>query len=240
MAKGSPGQYYYFEAVQGEALAPLVVLAGEEGLTASDGYGGWEVTDRPFRTSLTWWKGNRPFTLSVPILFDNWDDGGSVEEDIALLERFAGRGINAISPPPALRLYSGSEYYQNDSGLVPLNYRSAPPNPGPPTWVIQDIDWGSALRNNAGNRVRQEATVSLLQVIGLDKITFGSKSAAKRTPPNQISGEAEMYTVRQGDTLKSIARKKLGNADRWNEIKKLNNLKSSTIKAGQTLVIPVR
>lgn len=50
--------------------------------------------------------------------------------------------------------------------------------------------------------------------------------------------EKSYYTVVSGDSLWSIAQKRLGNGNRWKEIYDLNGLKSSTIVPGQKLRIP--
>lgn len=46
------------------------------------------------------------------------------------------------------------------------------------------------------------------------------------------------YTIKKDDTLWNLAQKYLGSGKRYNEIKKLNNLKSDMIYVGQTLKIP--
>lgn len=48
----------------------------------------------------------------------------------------------------------------------------------------------------------------------------------------------KIYTVVKGDSLWSIAQKTLGSGTRYTEIVKLNDLKSTTIYAGQKLKIP--
>ncbi len=48
----------------------------------------------------------------------------------------------------------------------------------------------------------------------------------------------ETYTVVKGDSLWGIANKKLGNGERYPEIKALNGLTSNTIYAGQVLKLP--
>jgi len=48
----------------------------------------------------------------------------------------------------------------------------------------------------------------------------------------------EIYTVAKGDTLWSIAKKKLGKGGRCSEIKALNGLTGDRIKAGQKLTLP--
>lgn len=52
------------------------------------------------------------------------------------------------------------------------------------------------------------------------------------------SQKYEDYIIGKNDTLWSIAQKTLGNGARWPEIQKLNNIKGTTIYAGQTLKIP--
>ena len=52
---------------------------------------------------------------------------------------------------------------------------------------------------------------------------------------------AATYTVRPGDSLQAIARRELGDAERWREIARENNLKPPyTIKPGQILELPGR
>lgn len=47
-----------------------------------------------------------------------------------------------------------------------------------------------------------------------------------------------VYTVKKNDNLSRISQQLLGNANRYSEIKSLNNLKSDTIYIGQKLSIP--
>lgn len=46
------------------------------------------------------------------------------------------------------------------------------------------------------------------------------------------------YTIKKGDTLWDISKKYLGAGSRYKEIMQLNNMKSTGIRAGQTLKIP--
>lgn len=46
------------------------------------------------------------------------------------------------------------------------------------------------------------------------------------------------YTVKQGDSLWAIAKKFLGDGNKYREIQKANGLTSTTIKAGMVLKIP--
>lgn len=151
----------------------LEVPMGDGSPTVIDGYGGWEVVSRPFRTGLTVWKGFSPIVMTVPLLFENFDEGTSLEDDIELLELMAGRGRNGgpLRPPPVLRLHSGSVYTTRDSGLIPANYRTLTDDSI--VWVINDIEWdGSPIRNSVGNRIRQACTVTLMQFVGPEALDF--------------------------------------------------------------------
>lgn len=59
-------------------------------------------------------------------------------------------------------------------------------------------------------------------------------------PVNESAPEAKAsYRVRAGDTLSSIARRELGNADRWREIAKANPaVDPNRLKVGQALTLP--
>lgn len=46
------------------------------------------------------------------------------------------------------------------------------------------------------------------------------------------------YTVKIGDSLWTIAKKFLGDGNRYKEIQKVNGLKTTVIKSGQVLKIP--
>lgn len=64
---------------------------------------------------------------------------------------------------------------------------------------------------------------------------------APQAPP-QPAKVARTYTVVPGDSLSKIAKKHLGNANRWNEIYQLNRAvvgdNPDLIKPGQVLTIP--
>ena len=47
-----------------------------------------------------------------------------------------------------------------------------------------------------------------------------------------------MYTVKKGDSLWQIAKKLLGDGNKYREIKKANNLTSDAIQPGMVLKIP--
>ena len=54
----------------------------------------------------------------------------------------------------------------------------------------------------------------------------------------RISTKEREYTVREGDTLWSIASAQMGNGTRWVEIQKLNDMAGTAVRVGQILRLP--
>jgi LysM repeat protein len=69
-------------------------------------------------------------------------------------------------------------------------------------------------------------------------ITVGMKLKIPGRTTSKPAGATTTYTVKSGDTLWEIARRKLGNGNRYPEIMHLNHLSSTQIYAGQKLKIP--
>jgi len=68
------------------------------------------------------------------------------------------------------------------------------------------------------------------------KNTQKAKAKKRGTQTTQVAGvKSKNYTVKDGETLWSIAGKKMSVV---NQIKALNGLKSDTIKPGQVLKVP--
>jgi hypothetical protein len=178
------------------------VMPGDGAPTIRDGYAMIDTVDRPQRTGLTMFNGYNPIALDVPIRFESHYEGGDrprrgqdrqgkrsgseIEQDIALLERMAGRGIGSVSgtaPPPIVRV--GVRNGPDLIPLIPRSYQWDKDNPYAPVWRINGIDWDeNPIRNRAGNRIRQLATVHLLQHTRLTLLQRGaaSRTAGKKPP----------------------------------------------------------
>lgn len=185
----------------------LVVSAfpGEGAPTVTDGYGTIETITRPLRRGLTRWTGSNPMQLSIPILLDGYRAGRSVEPQITNLERMAA--VNGGEPLEVTIDCTGD--------LVPHHDEHK--------WFITGIDFGEAVISSRGLRLRQALT---LQVTAKVSAT-SEKSVAKRGRGS--TNHARSYRVKAGDTLRSIARKVLGNPDRWVDIRRLNNISDPRI-----------
>jgi hypothetical protein len=134
---------------------------GNEGVKPTGGYGGWNIVQRPRRLSLVQWDGRDPIQMDIAILIDGYavtQAGDSVELECGILEKMAFS--DDFDDPPVVNI-SGSTVLHSG-----LDYR------------ITNIQWGDKIcRRTDGDRVRQEATVSVVRDVRFDKIQL---SAAKR------------------------------------------------------------
>jgi nucleoid-associated protein YgaU len=188
----------------------LLCRLGEGNLDLTSGIGGWDVVRRPGRTPVTRWRGRSDLRVDVP-LWLNHDRRESIEPQVTLLTGLAGRGPKGSEEePPHLVFDTG--------GISPWDAQTYPDQ----RWVIDALTWGSnVLFNHAGNRWRQDATITLLQFID-DQLVSDKSLALRRKQRRGKLNVPKTYHVKKGDTLVSIARKELGSVDRWLDIRKLN------------------
>lgn len=203
----------------------LTCLLGEKSPAPKKGvqsYGGWETIKRKRRRSLVEWLGVEPLSQEVLINIDRFAEDESVEGMITQLERMAGRnppGQSATEPPLV---------HFESLGAVPHDYHREPNT----EWVIGDLEWGDANRNEDGDRVRQAVTVTFTEYIEDDDL-IGLTSAQKRAlAKSKLSvkkgkgakgAKEKRYVVKaSNETMETIAARELGKSSRWHEIKLLN------------------
>lgn len=224
---------------------PLSVTArlSDEQPVIEQGFGGWDEVTRPRRSPLTTFKAPPGLHLTLPLMFDRFATDTSVERDLATLQRM-GQPTAADGEPPRVRVNARG-------GAIPYQAR---------TWVINDITYGAAEMNHAGDRTRQQVTLGLIEYV--EDVHLVEKSAAtrrrskskatkrkrgastKRTvvvrkPHVAVKTRTADTAVSTGEPLSRIAARELGDANRWPEIAKLNNLRDPNyVKAGQVLRLP--
>lgn len=126
---------------------PRLVAEQIDDDTIAAGVGGWEVLPRPFRTPMTAWTGSPGISWTLPLSFDGLDatSSSSVERELATLESW-GKPSDDRDVPPPLTVHA-----QVGRGAATAK------------WVIQDIAYGAQVRNDAGDRIRQDLTLTLLE-----------------------------------------------------------------------------
>jgi LysM repeat protein len=204
-------------------------------VTPSGGYGGHPTAARPKRAALTIYEGRNPFTLSVPMLLyrgvsaNSKGQEESVEKDRKALEAMATtRGEAEAERPESVSI----------STRFPLPIADTVGS----AWWIEDLAWGEERRNSPdlevdpGHLVWKLVTVTLLE--RNDDETLGQDSS---NAPKLVNKPVSKYKVKKGDTLHSIAKSQLQNATRWEEVGKLNGIRSDgqlAAKVGKYIKIP--
>ena len=188
----------------------LLVNLGDGPVTVTGGYGGWDEVSRPGRRALTVWRGRDALRLTVPLLIDKFSEGThghSVEAECRTLERMAG--LDEGDPQPPLLIVEG---------ILPHDYSRAPQN----RWVIDGLEWGDAIRRlSDGHRVRQEATLALMEHTGAE---------ALRRLKGMDKPSYRMVKVKKGDTFNAIAKRELKAAKLGTRLARLNGARSPDVK----------
>jgi hypothetical protein len=161
------------------------VNAGDNPPKITGGYAKFDVVDVQGRVGINRFLGYDPLSIDIPIQFENFADqvGSLIEDNIAALERMAGRGDYpgaAYGPPAVIRVSVMTD--GNPPKVVPLipaQYQYSDQHQNAPLYRITGIAWDDgAIRNAAGFRIRQTATVTVTQYTPLQ---FVQRSVTQRT-----------------------------------------------------------
>lgn len=214
-----PEGWVRFEADDDPRMTVLVEERGSRRTT--QGYAVWEEVDRRGDVSLTSFAGFKPLGRDIEVMLDGYAVSAGVTAATQMLEALAGRGPRAVGiEPPKLRI-------SDETGL----------------WVISDIQWSDdpdeVIKNNDGLFLRNAAVVSIRQYVADDRLEDRAIIAKKRIDARQKKTARRRYTVKTGDTLISIARRKLGDPGRWVELARLNGLRDPrAVRPGAVIRLP--
>jgi hypothetical protein len=220
------------------SLAPMytfVARLGEDVPTPTGGFGGWNSVARRRRRGLTVFDGNDPYKLDIPILFDHFRAGTSVEDDITALERMCGWGLPKGTYEPPLIAF-------DSNGVIPHDHHDNENL----DWVVEDITFGTKVeRNQYGNRIRQDVVVHVMEFVEDDNLKDNSSAARRRAKKEgarrrkKRRGKSHLVAVKTGETASSVGVRELGSASRTREILRANGIRDpKSVKPGQWLRIP--
>lgn len=199
-----PGLSRHYQIFKAGAIEGIVVQAGDGAPVITGGYAKFTTVDRPLRTGIPVFQGYDPIVMTFPIVFEAFisGEGAQIEDDIATLERLAGRGIGkgAGSLPPPVVNVQVTDPSSQTVPLIPKNYQFDPAeNVNPPQWFITGLDWDDhPIRNDAGNRIRQLCTLTLTQQVTAD-------TGLSATKGNSGGGSRVVNTTAVLNTLAKVA-----------------------------------
>lgn len=164
---------------------PIVVLCGDSQPVITDGTAIWGNIPRPLLRGLSIFQGYNPTVMTIDLRFGQFTSGWDIspaagtqteDYDIHWMRWMAGEGF-AVGPSPIVYVSSYGVYPSQPNHLIPAEWQ------GPTVpWVISGLTWGTAYRNKGGDRVWQEATVTLMQYLSV-----------QNKPPPQTSAQAGYY-----------------------------------------------
>lgn len=99
----------------------------------------------------------------------------------------------------------------------------------------------SGVIGNGGGVCKKSYALNYSRLAGFGRPDWGTqiKAEVKQEAPKQTTTATfTTYTVQKGDSLWKIARKQLGNGNKYKLIQSANNLKGDLIRVGQQLKIP--
>lgn len=196
---------------------PLRVQLGESPPKITAGYATFEEQIRPRRRTGLIYTGMDPLKMDLNILFDGYGSGKSQEARIRKLESLAVSRGGSENEPAIIRV----------SGPIPHSGES---------WWIQSIDWGDMVIYGKYARLRQDAVLHLVQAVRINL----ALDLEARSPAKKGKGYRRV-TVKQGQTLKTIAQIMLGDSRKWNQILSVKGqrFRDPNVSAGTPIRVPV-
>lgn len=196
----------------------IMVSLGADQPSLAGGISNWDAQERPKRRTISVYKGEVGWQITVPICFEGFKGKVSQERDCGLLEQMAVRRKGEKEPPKVMFDAGGAIPHDRtrDKSL---------------RWIIGDLTWGAfATREEDADRIRQDAIVRFDQFTEDPLLAVGLGEQGKKY---------EHYTVKEGDTLKQIAKHKLGDARRWRELANINQVRDGNhLIAGTVILVP--
>lgn len=187
----------------------------------TSGFGSiWETLSRPQKKAIVRFVGQDPIGIDVPVFFDGFPEGRSIESqlDTLIWSALPKEGDEGMYPGTVFRVF----------GPIPF--------PGK-RYVIADIEWpadGTIISDN-GHIQRQAAVLKLIEYVPAD----GAKVKRKRRLAIGSFRQNTIEVITDKETWRSLAARYGGSAKEW---AKANGNKprdvAKKLKKGRTVRVP--
>jgi hypothetical protein len=222
--------------LQPDDLTQLAVLAGmgDDAWDLVDGFGGIATAARPGDEALTWWEGTQNgVTATGEIVLEDPEHGRPIDDLYDNLEALAGRGRNRLPGEPPKLIVDTAGLFRHDVTVFP-DVR----------WWIRDLAWSKDTDDQEtdadGHRLRAVASLTLIRVVEPDALrTRALSNRLKHLAKTKSKTGRQPYIVKDGETLITVAAKKLGDPGRWRELAALNGIRDPlSVKPGASITLP--
>ena len=114
-------------------------------------------------------------------------------------------------------------------------------------YIVRQGDTLGAIAINELGSFARWPEIQRLNNLPSDKVLKGQKlrlpernSTTNLSSSNNVSTSGNLYQVKGGETLWLIAKRELGDPNRWREIQQLNNMSNENVRKGQKIRLPNR
>lgn len=200
---------------------------GDGGILPVDGFGGWEEVAIPGQVNLTDYAGAPTIKLDIPILFGTPDDyADNVGQDGKFMRLLRlGRQFENGDEPPVVQIFGAAMPFANGGNFIILGF---------------DIDRASIEKREGGKLVRlalmmhvsEYSNPNAIKIIKRKKKKASAKGGTANIPPSH-------YTIKDGDTLQSIAMEFYADRSMWQKIAEINDIRDPrNLKPGRKIKLP--
>lgn len=178
----------------------ISVTMGGAPATPVSGFAAWEMVERAEGKAITDRSSVEPFGQEVPVFLDGYAKDNSIQGQLNEILELGGdeaepfRAFGPIHRPGIRYVFGG------------------------------DPEFGEAIRDDDGRLLRQELTLKLLEYVPADQLFQKKKRRKKGVGWGSAIVASGTYTTKKGDTLHKIAVFLFGDASRWREIGRKNNI----------------
>lgn len=209
-----------------DATLSVLTEMGPRGLIPTQGYAQWTEVDVPRQVAFTQFAGYKPAGFDCELVFDGLQHDRPVTAAVRVLEALAGRGSLATpGEPPKVLLDTVRERYPGRYVVADLQH---------------SLDPDEVVLANNGDLLLATITVTLLQFVDDERLEDRAHAISLQLRArNKSKGANRDYIVKEGETLVSIARDKLGDPGKWTVLSEINGIRDPrAVRRGAVIKLP--